>query len=234
MNTVEIIPAILVDDFEQLQNDIELIKVGTKRIQIDICDGQFTPNASWPYRKPDNNFEMLVREDQSLPGWETVDYEFDLMVNKPEEVVDDWVLAGASRIVLHIESKGSIKAAVDKLIGRVEIGLASNIDTPITKITELGFKIHNGEIEDGSIQFIQLMGIDHIGFQGQEFDVKVIDKIREVREAFPDLDISIDGGVSLETAQELIDAGANRLIVGSAIMNAESPLNALEEFQNLA
>jgi len=223
---IEIIPAILVDDFEQLQNDIELIKLGTKRIQIDICDGQFTPSASWPYRKPDNNFEMLVREDQSLPGWETIDFEFDLMVNKPEEVVDDWVLAGASRIVLHIESKGDIKAAVEKLIGRVEIGIALNIDTPIQMIND-------AKIND-QIQFIQLMGIDHIGFQGQEFDAKVIDKITKVRTAFPDLDISIDGGVSLETAQELIDAGASRLIVGSAIMNAESPFNALEEFQSLA
>ena len=219
----EIIPAILVDDFEQLEDQIELIKLHTKRIQIDICDGQFTPNASWPYRKPDNNFEMLVREDQSLPGWEKIDYEFDLMVNKPEEVVDDWVLAGASRIVLHIEAKGNIMEAVEKLTDRVEIGLALNIDTSIDQLSEYVRKI----------QFVQLMGIDHIGFQGQEFDAKVIDKIKEVKEAFPDMLVSVDGGVSIESAQDLIDAGADRLIVGSAIFEAESPLNALEEFQSL-
>ena len=224
-SSTEIIPAILVDDFEQLQDQIELVKLNTKRVQIDICDGQFTPNATWPYRKPDNNFEMLIREDLALPGWEKIDYEFDLMVNKPENVVDDWVSVGASRIVLHIESKGNVKEAVEKLLGRVEIGIALNIDTPIQMI--------NDAMINDQIQFIQLMGIDHIGFQGQAFDAKVIDKIAEVKKVFPDLDISIDGGVSLDNALSLIDAGADRLIVGSAIFEAESPLNALEEFQSL-
>ncbi|HTK33189.1 MAG TPA: hypothetical protein VL335_01430 [Candidatus Paceibacterota bacterium] len=222
-NTVEIIPAILVDDFEELQDKIELIKLNTKRIQIDICDGQFTPSATWPYRKPDNNFEMLIREDQSLPGWEKIDYEFDLMLNKPEEVVDDWVSVGATRIVLHAEAKGNLKAAIEKLQGRVEIGLALNIDTPLASISE---HIPN-------IQFIQLMGIDHIGFQGQEFDAKVLEKIKEVKAAYPDMPVSIDGGVNLDTVQDLIEAGADRLVIGSAILNAESPLNALEEFQSL-
>ncbi|MDD5164960.1 MAG: HisA/HisF-related TIM barrel protein [Candidatus Pacebacteria bacterium] len=225
MNKIEIIPAILVDDFEELQDKIELIKLNTKRIQIDICDGQFTPSATWPYRKPDNNFEMLIREDQSLPGWEKIDYEFDLMLNKPEEVVDDWVSVGATRIVLHAESKGDIKAAIEKLQGRVEIGLALNIDTPISMI--------NDAITNNQIQFVQLMGIDHIGFQGQDFDAKVLEKIQEVKKLYPDIPVSIDGGVSLETAQDLIDAGADRLVIGSAILNAESPLNALEEFQSL-
>ena len=232
-NMTEIIPAILVDDFEQLQDQIELVKLNTKRIQIDICDGQFVQNATWPYRKPDNNFEMLIREDQSLPGWEKIDYEFDLMVNKPEEVVDDWVSVGASRIVLHIESKGDIRAAIEKLKGRVEIGLAMNIDTSVSSIESAGLTIHDNEIEGGTVQFIQLMGIDHIGFQGQKFDAKVIDRITEIKKTFPDLDISIDGGVSLDNAPDLINAGANRLIVGSAIFEAESPLNALEEFQSL-
>ena len=225
MSKIEIIPAILVDDFQELQDQIELIRLGTKRIQIDICDGQFVQNATWPYRKPDNNFEMLIREDISMPAWETIDYEFDLMVNKPEEVVDDWVSVGATRIVLHIESKGNIKQAVEKLLGRVEIGIALNIDTPVKTISDA--------MINEQIQFIQLMGIDHIGFQGQEFDAKVIKKIAEVRKAFPDMPIQIDGGVSLETAHDLIEAGVDRLIVGSAIMSAESPLNALEEFQAL-
>lgn len=224
----EIIPAILVDDFEELQEKIELIKLGTKRIQIDICDGQFTPHATWPYRKPDNNFEMLIREDQSLPGWETIDYEFDLMVNKPEVVVDDWVSVGATRIVLHAEAKGNIVKAIEILADRVEVGIALNIDTPVSTIQMI-----NDQLKDGSISFVQLMGIDHIGFQGQEFDQKVIDKVSEVKRAYPDMPISIDGGVNLETAQDLIGAGANRLVIGSAILNAESPLNALEEFQNL-
>jgi ribulose-phosphate 3-epimerase len=228
MNNIEIIPAVLVDDFKELQEKIELIKLGTKRIQIDICDGQFTPNATWPYRKPDNNFEMLIREDQSLPAWETIDYEFDLMVNKPEEVVDDWVSAGASRIVLHAESKGNIVKAIEMLADRVEIGIALNIGTPISAIQTI-----SDGLKDGKIDFVQIMGIDHIGFQGQEFDEKAINKVKEVKNLYPDMPVSVDGGVSLETAPKLIEAGADRLIVGSAIINAENPLGALEEFQNM-
>jgi ribulose-phosphate 3-epimerase len=225
---VEIIPAILVNTFDELQEKVDLVKLGTDRIQVDICDGQFTPSATWPYRKTDNNFEMIVREDQAMPSWETLDYEFDLMVNNPEEVVDDWVSAGATRIVLHLESKGDVREAIRKLIGRVEIGIALNIDTPVEEIRNLRL-----ELGDDAIQFVQLMGIDHIGFQGQQFDVQIIDKIHDIKEMYPDMLISIDGGVSLETAPSLIDAGADRLIVGSAIINSENPLGALEEFQNM-
>ena len=219
---VEIIPAILVNDFASLQEEVDLVKLGTTRIQVDICDGQFTPQATWPYRKKDNTFEMIVREEEAMPAWESIDYEFDLMVNHPEEVVDDWVSAGASRIVIHAESKGDVIAAIARLQGRVEIGLALNIDTPISMI--------NDKLE---INFIQLMGIDHIGFQGQHFDEKVLNKIKEVKMAFPDLPIQIDGGVSLETATELIKAGAERLIVGSAIMDTDNPVVAIEAFRSL-
>jgi ribulose-phosphate 3-epimerase len=83
------------------------------------------------------------------------------------------------------------------------------------------------------IQFIQLMGIDNVGFQHQAFDEKVLGKIKEVRIKFPGLPISIDGGVSLETAPELIAAGADRLVVGSAIFNAENPIEAIHNLKSL-
>jgi ribulose-phosphate 3-epimerase len=72
-----------------------------------------------------------------------------------------------------------------------------------------------------------------VGFQHQAFDDKVIERVKAVKEAFPDLPISVDGGVSLDNAADLIDAGADRLIVGSAIFAAENPLSAIAEFQAL-
>lgn len=222
----EIIPAILPRDFTELEEKIGLVKDAVKTVQIDVCDGQFTPQASWPYRKHDDSFEKIIHEDDGLPGWEKLNFEIDLMANKPEERVEEWVTAGATRIILHVESKGDVEQAIKMLKDRVEIGLALNIDTPISEIgnPRLG-------IAEGSVQFIQLMGIDHIGFQGQEFDVKVVDKIKAVKKMCPQFPVSIDGGVSLANARQLIDAGADRLIVGSAIFDSDNFLEAIKEFK---
>ena len=220
---MEIIPAILPQDFAEIEEKVNLIKEVSDIVQIDICDGHFVSSFTWPYKKKDNTFEQIIREDEALPAWQTVNYEFDLMVDHPEKVVDDWVSVGAARIIIHVESKGDIKEAINKLVGRVEVGLALNIDTRLDVIKDL--------VGDDAVQFVQLMGIDHIGFQGQEFDEKVIQRIEEVREMYPDMLISIDGGVSLENAAVLLDAGADRLVVGSAIFAAENPLDAIEKFQ---
>lgn len=223
MSKVEIIPAILPKDFAELSDKIELIKGFTRNVQVDICDGQFVPNATWPYRKHDDTFERIQKEEEGMPGWENLSYEFDLMVNRPEEVVEEWVTAGAARIIIHAEAKGDIAAALVKLSGVVDVGLAFNIDTPFDLL-----KLHRERV-----QFVQLMGIDHIGFQHQPFDAKVIENIKSVKAAFPDLTVSVDGGVSLQSAPQLIAAGADRLVVGSAIFNEENPIDALRHFREL-
>lgn len=220
----EIIPAILPDDFVEIEDKVSLVKNFVKTVQIDICDGQFTQKATWPYRKRDNTFENILKEEEGLPGWDKVNFEIDLMVNNPIDLVDDWVVAGANRIIVHIESKGDISETIDKLQGRVEVSLALNIDTPVSSI----------DVFKDRIQCIQLMGIDHIGFQGQEFDEKVIDKIKQTKKTYPDLHISIDGGVSLDNAKQLFDAGATHLVVGSAIFNSDNYLESLNRFKEIA
>jgi ribulose-phosphate 3-epimerase len=142
------------------------------------------------------------------------------MVNKPEEIVEDWIIAGAKRIVLHTD----FEKAVEILSGRVELGLAIEIDTPLETILSYTDKV----------QFIQCMGIDNVGFQGQHFDAKVIDKIKEIRKVLPEMIISVDGGVSLENAQDLISAGASRLVVGSAIFNSDNFIETLEKFKRIS
>ena len=77
------------------------------------------------------------------------------------------------------------------------------------------------------------MGIDSVGFQGQIFDEKVIAKIKEVKKIYPELTIQIDGGVNLETAPLLKAAGADRLVIGSAIFESENIVEAIEKFKVL-
>lgn len=218
---MEIIPAILPKDFADLEDHIAQIEGVAKLVQVDICDGQFTPRASWPYKKHDANFDAIIKEDRGMPAWEEIEYEFDLMVNRPENVVDDYVLAGATRIVLHVEARGDITAAIEKLQGKVEIGFALNIDTPLDAL----------EPFIGRFQYIQLMGIDNVGFQGQAFDDNVYTIATRAKKKYPTMPIQIDGGVSLETAPLLSDAGADRLIVGSAIFESENVIQAIEEFK---
>lgn len=223
MKRPEIIPAILPQDFAELEEKVGMVKDFVKTVQIDVCDGQFTPAPSWPYRKRDDAFERIIHEDEGMPGWEKLNFEIDLMVNKPEEVADEWVTAGAARIVIHAESKGDIAAAIAALADRVEIGLALNIDTPLSAI----------EPHRDAIQFIQCMGIDRVGFQGQEFDERAVGRVREIRLAYPGLPISVDGGVSLETAPELIAAGADRLVVGSAIFESDNFIETIQSFKRI-
>jgi ribulose-phosphate 3-epimerase len=223
MSKIEIIPAILPKDFAEVEDKASLVLGSVKTVQIDICDGQFVPNATWPYKKHDLTFDKLVKEEDGLPGWEKLNYEIDLMVNKAEEVVDEWVSTGATRVIVHAEMKGDLAMAITKLKDRAEIGLALNIETAIDVIEP--FK--------DEIQFVQCMGIDHIGFQGQKFDDEVINKIKEIKARYPQLPISVDGGVSLESAPKLIEAGANRLVVGSAIFDSDNVFDAIANFKRL-
>ncbi|MES3031273.1 MAG: hypothetical protein V4697_02565 [Patescibacteria group bacterium] len=210
---MEILPAILPKDFAEIEEKIELVRGLSKRVQVDVCDGKFVPSSTWPYKKHDENFEAILHEEKGMPSWEVIDYEFDLMIHEPTE--DDarkWLSAGATRIVLHIESSKNLHPALDVLSGLVDIGLALNISTPLESIAEYKDKI----------SYVQLMGIDKVGFQGQRFNPSVVDRVKKVKEMYPDLLVQIDGGVSLENASLLKHAGVDRLVVGSGLFGTHA------------
>jgi ribulose-phosphate 3-epimerase len=81
--------------------------------------------------------------------------------------------------------------------------------------------------------FVQLMGIENIGYQGQPFDPRVLDQAKHVREIKPDAIISADGGVNLDTARELASVGVNRLVSGSTIFGANAPEVAIEDLKRI-
>jgi ribulose-phosphate 3-epimerase len=191
------------------------------------------PPKSWPYAGDSNSFKKIIREEEGLPMWDNIDFEIDLMVEKPEAVISDWITAGASRIVVHVESTKAVGEIVrqfnewfaygDAKSRDIELGLALNIDTPLDAVTS--------HLED--IDFVQFMGITPIGYQGEVFDERVLDKIREFHNEHPEVVISVDGGVNLETAPRLVEAGAKRLISGSAIFESGDIGGAIERFKKL-
>ncbi|MFA6459405.1 MAG: hypothetical protein WCV79_03365 [Candidatus Paceibacterota bacterium] len=222
---MEIIPAILPKNFEEIVDKTSSVKGVVKCVQVDICDGQFVTSRTWPYDQRDNVFDRIISENEGLPFWQELDYEFDLMINfrKPEDI-EDWIKIGASRIVLHAESKGDLGGMINIIRDQAEVGIALNIETELNVI----------EVYQGNISFVQLMGIDHIGAQGQNFDPRVLERAREVRAKYPHLGLSIDGGVSIENAAELKAAGVTKLVVGSGIYGADDIVGAIKTLQEVS
>jgi ribulose-phosphate 3-epimerase len=231
---IEIIPAVMPTDTTDLQSKLAQVVGHAPVVQVDIMDGKFVKDVSWPYTEDEEYFQGILSEDAGLPYWDQFDFEVDLMVVRPEEVINDWITAGVRRIVVHQESTDNLEKILADFRERFpkseqpdvfdcEVGIAQNVDTP----TEEVFPFLD------QVDFVQFMGIATIGEQGNPFDERVLDKIRALREHNPKIIISIDGGVSLETAPELIAAGANRLVVGSAIFKSEDITATIKEFKHL-
>lgn len=230
---IEIIPALIPKSFTELQEKMSLVSGLVPLVQIDVMDGIFVPEKSWPYmRSVDHDFADILKEIKSFPFWEELDYEVDLMVSNPERVWEDWLIAGAKRIILHVESAQDplslIREMKKKLPGSdsflyTEVGIALNIDTPNEKIYDLV----------PEVDFVQFMGIEKIGFQGQPFSEKVLEKIADLRGKYPNVTISVDGGVNKKSAPDLIKQGVTRLVAGSAIFETKDIAETLEDFQNL-
>jgi ribulose-phosphate 3-epimerase len=231
---IEIIAAVMPTSTIDLQSKLAEVAGHISVVQIDVMDGKFVKNVSWPYTEDEEYFQGILNEDEGLPYWDQFDFEVDLMVVRPEEVINDWITAGVRRIVVHQESTDNLEKILTDFRTRFpkseqpdvfdsEIGIAQNIDTPITSIFPFLDRV----------DFVQLMGIDMIGEQGNQFDERVLDKIRALREYAPETIISVDGGVSFETAPELIAAGVNRLVIGSAIFKSEDAVATIKEFKHL-
>ncbi len=240
---IEIIPAIMPKSFEDLNEDLSLVSGLVSHVQIDVMDGVFVPSRSWPYVKNDDtkksgiadpDFAQIVKEEGGFPLWEELDFEVDLMVSNPRVAVPEWIAAGAKRIIVHVESMSEPKAILQEIKSTLpsidsflytEIGIALNPETPNEVVEPL--------IVAELVDFVQFMGIQKIGFQGQPFDERVLEKISSLRAAHPDVTISVDGSVNMETAPRLVEAGANRLVIGSAIFESENIPEAIDEFFNL-
>lgn len=219
----EIIPAIMPDSYDDLADKVARVSSAVPLVQIDVMDGKFVQSRSWPYKKPDVSFERILTEDLGLPQWDTIDYEVDLMVSKPLEEVEKWFAAGAARVIVHIESMPDPKPIFEKYKGSLVVGLAIGTETPLDTIIPFL----------GEAGFVQFMGIKNIGFQGEMLDPGVLPRITRLRDSYPDLIISIDGGVTLDNARTLLAAGVNRLVSGSAIYESVNVIETIEQFKSL-
>jgi len=228
-------PAILPKSFSELQEKINAIKPHVTKVQLDICDGNYVGNTTWPYTGAGPSIEEMFRRGQLLPEADTVHYEIDLMVSNPDEVLGDFVLLGATRLIIHFKSTKNFKKTIDLIKEKygydkefapdlLSVGMAVPIDLDLTEYAPYV----------QYVDFVQFMGVVDIGKQGQKFDPRVIAKVKDFHKRYPDTCIHVDGGVSLENAPALLDAGADRLAVGSALCNTPNVCNAIKEFEKLS
>lgn len=224
MNNITIVPAILEPTLQQVAERLEQVKEVATRVQIDVVDPTFAPKPTWPYTTGgEEQFAKIVAGDEGLPLWEDFDFEIDLMVENAERDALQWVAAGASAVIIHLRSPDSRKALESLQAHRtgefaVQVGAAI---PPTSAASDLA------TIKD-LIDFVQVMGINTIGRQGEPFNEDIYALLRNLHTTYPDLSLHVDGAVKAGNVRELAEAGATTLCVGSAIFGQENPRLAYE------
>jgi ribulose-phosphate 3-epimerase len=232
---IEIVPAVLPKNFKDLESHVDSVVSTAKRVQVDIVDGvyargSFMHKSTWPYHDG-ATFETIVSQEKGLPHWDELNYEFDLMISNPFEKVMDYVHAGASHILVHAKSPGAVQA-VQKLVDlredsgalSVQVGIALTCDAQPIDL----------EPFEAQFDYVQVMGIAHIGRQGEPFDIRAQHLLERLHSLYPELTLQIDGGVTAETIPGLVKAGVQFLVAGSAVFGQDDPAAAVKELEKLA
>jgi ribulose-phosphate 3-epimerase len=211
-----VVPAILEDTVELFQSKIGIILKlpNLKKVQIDISDGMFTPRTTI----------QLTDIDLLSP---VIEWEAHLMVNNPQEYFFDAQLAGITTIIIHFEAitdqtqLKNLSDSIRKL--KIKSGLAISSETTV----------------DQTLPFIDffdqvlLLGV-RPGYQGQEMDSGLLEKLKKLKNAYKTGIIEVDGGVKISNIRQLRDAGADLLVVGSALFeSAEKGFTSTQNFDEL-
>jgi len=212
---VQIVPAIIPKSFEDLKKQTEIVAPYVKTAQIDLMDGKYAPEPSYPFIDGDksaltHNFSQETR----------IGFELDMMVENPENYFDEWIEFGISIFILHFESTFKMQELIDLLREKGKgVALAFKPSTPLAELDQY--------IEQ--VDFIQCMGNDKIGYHGVNLDPRVLGHIRDLRSRYSNSIISVDIGVNFETAPRLIAAGVSKLVSGSAIYNSSNIGEAIQK-----
>jgi ribulose-phosphate 3-epimerase len=206
----KIVPSILSADFTRLGEQVRAMEAaGVDRFQIDVMDGRFVPNIT---------FGALAIE--SLRPLTRLTIEAHLMVEPPEDFIERFAEAGADTIIVHQEATPHLHRAIRQIHHlRKKAGVAINPSTPASTLSEIL----------GSVQLVLVMTVNP-GFGGQDFIPETLSKIRQIRNAIQgrglNCELEVDGGINHETARSVVEAGANVLVVGTAVFDSKEGIPA--------
>lgn len=198
-------PSILSADFSKLGEEIASIEcAGAEYVHIDVMDGSFVPSIS---------FGMPIMK--SIRGKSNCVFDVHLMIEEPVRYLQDFKNAGADLITVHAEACKHLDRTINavKEMG-MKVGVALN---PATSLHVLDHVLDQ-------IDMVLIMSVNP-GFGGQSFIPYSLDKIRELKKMIDEkglqVDIQVDGGVKLDNAKEILDAGANILVAGTAVFSGD-------------
>ena len=205
-------PSILAADFKNLGQEMKKTEEnGARYLHFDVMDGMFVPSIS---------FGMPVLASIKDGTSQTMDVH--LMVQEPIRYVEAFQKAGADILTVHLEACEDVKATIDKIR---ECGMKVGLSIcPETEAEAL--KPYLKEVD-----MILVMSV-HPGFGGQKFIPESLEKIRKVREMIEEqglsVDVEVDGGIYLTNVREVLDAGVNVVVAGSAVFEGEPEQNTKE------
>lgn len=202
-------PSILAADFTELGKQMKMTEDnGAEYLHFDVMDGMFVPSIS---------FGMPVLKSIKKATNQVMDAH--LMVQDPIRYIENFKEAGADYVTVHLEACEDLHAALSKIREcGMKVGLSICPETPAEAVREYLPKID-----------MLLVMCVHPGFGGQKFIPESLDKIRAIRqmitEAGLSVDIEVDGGIYLTNVREVLDAGANIIVAGSAVFNGDPAEN---------
>ena len=215
---IEIAPSILASNFSRLGEEIRTVEEGgADIIHVDVMDGHFVPNISIGIPVVE-----ALRKATRLP------LDVHLMIENPEEYIEEFVRAGADRVLIHQEATVHLDRALTmaRELG-AQAGAVINPATPVPMLADILSKVDT----------VLVMSVNP-GFGGQKFIPNAIEKIRQLnqwRERYNGaFRIQVDGGVDLQNAAELVVAGANTLVAGTSIFHAPDPAGAVRQIRRVA
>jgi ribulose-phosphate 3-epimerase len=212
-----IAPSILSADFLNLGRDIEMVNNSEADwFHLDVMDGRFVPNIS---------YGMSIIGTMKKMAKKTFDVH--LMIVEPEKYFEEFKKAGADILTIHYEASTHLHRSLQaiKALG-MKAGVALNPHTPVHLLENIIMEI----------DLVLIMSVNP-GFGGQKFIPQALDKVRSLRKMITETGsnalIEVDGGVTLENAGTLVDAGVDALVAGNTVFSAPDPADMIKRLKQV-
>jgi len=215
---VLIAPSILSANFAHLSEEVRAVEAaGADLLHLDVMDGHFVPNLTFG-----PSVVAAIRSESRLP------FDVHLMIEEPDRYLEDFARAGADWISVHAEACRHLHRTVSRIkaLGK-KAGVALNPATPLSAV----------EWVLPDLDFVLVMSVNP-GFGGQKFIPQITNKIRRLSQMITEsglsVKIQVDGGIAPETAGEVVTAGAEILVAGSAVFGKGDYASAIQALRRAA